>query len=152
MFGEGTIAFGNTVISGDMLIAERDAHLSPTLMNMLTCLASHRNTYVHSDRLHSLLYADREDGGPDPKALGIYAYRIRRALAKVGSDAVLQAANRRGYKLVAGDRDSVFTIRFTKQQYVALDKLLRHAQPNHPALASMVSSAARDALVVESAH
>lgn len=144
-----SLAFGNTQLSGGILSAEREIPVPPAIGRFLSALALHLNAHVETRRLYAILYSGKLDGGPDPGIMTSWAYQARKALRSVGSDAKLVSRHSLGYKLVATPRDPEYAVRMTEKQYAALNKLVEYADQRLPTLASLVSSAVSDAVVVD---
>ena len=73
--------------------------LTPTQNKMVGMLVKHHGI-VSYERFMTALYADRDDGGPDPHILAVHIYKLRPKLAAMGAE--VETIPSVGYRLTKG--------------------------------------------------
>jgi DNA-binding winged helix-turn-helix (wHTH) protein len=72
--------------------------MTQRLAIILYVLVGRAPAVVSKDTLHSLFYADRNDGGPDPSIFGVHITRLRGVLRRIRCPGKIDTVWNAGYK------------------------------------------------------
>lgn len=65
---------------------------------ILSVLVKRSPAIISRQTLHSLVYSDREDGGPEPRILAVHIFRLRGILKRLGCPGKITTTWNSGYQ------------------------------------------------------
>lgn len=129
--------FGNTVFDTTTrsLVAKSRRRLTPGQATVLEALLRSPDYTIMTERLSAKLAAEqrsRRSGQATEKLAVVYVCHVRRSLDGVGSDSRIQTMYR-GYFLKVGLPPEAIEVRYSPEEFAALQRLLTASAGSFPA-------------------